>query len=121
MDYHRFIKQFLKSYTVSFSDRYYRTRNFTIRRYNYLEASSVDANIVNLDNPIVSDIQDTIIYMTAPDVFPIGETIVTWTAIDASNNSAITTQTVTIVDTTKPGLSIPGDQTVEASSLDETH
>jgi len=85
-----------------------------------LEASSVDANIVNLDNPIVSDIQDTIIYMTAPDVFPIGETIVTWTAIDASNNSAITTQTVTIVDTTKPGLSIPGDQTVEASSLDET-
>jgi len=85
-----------------------------------LEASSVDANIVNLDNPIVSDIQDAIIYIIAPDVFPIGETIVTWTAVDASGNSAITTQTVTIVDTTKPGLSIPGDQTVEASSLDET-
>ena len=85
-----------------------------------LEASSVDANIVNLDNPIVSDIQDAIIYIIAPDVFPIGETIVTWTAVDASGNSAITTQTVTIVDTTKPGLSIPDDQTVEASSLDET-
>jgi len=85
-----------------------------------LEASSVDANIVNLDNPIVSDIQDTTIYKIAPDVFPIGETTVTWTAIDASNNSAITTQTVIIIDTTKPGLSIPGDQTVEASSLDET-
>ena len=85
-----------------------------------LEASSVDANIVNLDNPIVSDIQDTTIYIIAPDVFPIGETTVTWTAVDASDNSAITTQTVTIVDTTKPGLSIPDDQTVEASSLDET-
>jgi 4-hydroxy-3-methylbut-2-enyl diphosphate reductase IspH len=85
-----------------------------------LEASSVDANIVNLDNPIVSDIQDAIIYIIAPDVFPIGETIVTWTAIDISGNSASTTQTVTIVDTTNPGLSIPGDQTVEASSLDET-
>ena len=85
-----------------------------------LEASSVDANIVNLDNPIVSDIQDATIYIIAPDVFPIGETIVTWTAVDASGNSAITTQTVTIIDTTKPGLSIPGDQTVEASSLDET-
>ncbi|NWK05908.1 HYR domain-containing protein [Marine Group I thaumarchaeote] len=85
-----------------------------------LEASSVDANIVNLDNPIVSDIQDTTIYIVAPDVFPIGETTVTWTAVDASGNSSITTQIVTIVDTTKPGLSIPDDQTVEASSLDET-
>jgi len=85
-----------------------------------LEASSVDANIVNLDNPIVSDIQDTTIYIIAPDVFPIGETTVTWTAVDASGNSAITTQIVTIIDTTKPGLSIPHDQTVEASSLDET-
>ena len=85
-----------------------------------LEASSVDANIVNLDNPIVSDIQDTTIYIIAPDVFPIGETTVTWTAVDASDNSAITTQIVTIIDTTKPGLSIPDDQTVEASSLDET-
>jgi len=85
-----------------------------------LEASSVDTNIVNLDNPIVSDIQDTTIYIIAPDVFPIGETTVTWTAVDASGNSASATQTVTIVDTTKPGLSIPHDQTVEASSLDET-
>jgi len=85
-----------------------------------LEASSVDANIVNLDNPIVSDIQDTTIYIIAPDVFPIGETTVTWTAVDASGNSSITTQIVTIIDTTKPGLSIPHDQTVEASSLDET-
>ena len=85
-----------------------------------LEASSVDANIVNLDNPVVSDIQDTTIYIIAPDVFPIGETTVTWTAVDASDNSAIITQIITIVDTTKPGLSIPHDQTVEASSLDET-
>jgi len=85
-----------------------------------LEASSIDTNIVNLDNPIVSDIQDTTIYIIAPDVFPIGETTVTWTAVDASGNSAITTQIVTIIDTTKPGLSIPDDQTVEASNLDET-
>jgi len=85
-----------------------------------LEASSVDANIVNLDNPTVSDIQDTTIYIIAPDVFPIGETTVTWTAIDYSGNSASATQTVTIVDTTKPGLSIPHNQTVEASNLDKT-
>jgi len=85
-----------------------------------LEATSVDANIVNLDNPTVSDIQDATIYIIAPDVFPVGETTVTWTATDTSGNSASATQTVTIVDTTKPGLSIPQDQTVEASSLEGT-
>ena len=85
-----------------------------------LEATSVDANIVNLDNPTVSDVQDVTIYIIAPDVFPVGETTVTWTAVDASGNSASETQTVIIVDTTKPGLSIPQDQTVEASSLEGT-
>ena len=85
-----------------------------------LEATSVDANIVNLDNPTVSDIQDATIYIIAPDVFPVGETTVTWTVVDSSGNSASAIQTVIIVDTTKPGLSIPQDKTVEASSLQET-
>jgi len=85
-----------------------------------LEATSVDANIINLDNPTVSDIQDVTIYIIAPDVFSVGETIITWTAVDTSGNLATTTQTVTIVDTTAPTLSIPQDQTVEASSLQET-
>jgi len=85
-----------------------------------LEATSVDANIVNLDIATSSDIQDVTIYLDAPDVFPLGETTITWTAIDTSGNSASVTQTVTIVDTTEPRLSIPHDQTVEASSLEET-
>ena len=42
----------------------------------------MDANIVNLDNPTVSDVQDVTIYIIAPDVFPVGETTVTWTAVD---------------------------------------
>ncbi len=69
-----------------------------------LEAISVDANIVNLDYPTVSDIQDVTIYIIAPDVFPVGETTVTWTAVDASGNSSMADQTVTIVDTTSPAL-----------------
>ena len=85
-----------------------------------LEAISMDANIVNLTNPVTADIQDVTVYLLAPDVFPLGETTVTWTAVDASGNSASATQIVTIVDTTKPGLSIPQDQTVEASSLENT-
>ena len=67
-----------------------------------LEATSVDANIVNLDNPTVSDIQDATIYIIAPDVFPVGETAVTWTVVDSSGNSASAIQTIIIVDTTKP-------------------
>ena len=85
-----------------------------------LEATSVDANIVNLDSATSTDIQDVTIYVISPDVFPLGETTVTWTATDTSGNSASATQTVTIVDTTEPGLSIPDDQTVEASSLQDT-
>jgi len=85
-----------------------------------LEATSMDANIVNLDSPTASDVQDVTIYIIAPDIFPVGETTVTWTATDTSGNSASATQTVTIVDTKKPGLSIPQDQTVEASSLEGT-
>ena len=85
-----------------------------------LEADSVDQNIVNFASATSFDIQDVAIYLDAPDVFPLGETTVTWTAVDASGNSASVTQTVTIIDTTSPSLSIPQDQTVEATSLDQT-
>jgi len=85
-----------------------------------LEADSVDQNIVNFDSATTVDIQDVVIYLDAPDVFPLGETTVTWTAVDTSGNSASVTQTVTIIDTTEPALSIPDDQTVEATSLEQT-
>ena len=85
-----------------------------------LEATSLDENVVNFNNPIVSDIQDTIIYLTAPDVFSVGETTVTWTVVDGSDNSSTADQIITIVDTTKPSLSIPQDQIIEASSPQDT-
>ena len=85
-----------------------------------LEADSVDQNIVNFASATSFDIQDVAIYLDAPDVFPLGETTVTWTAVDAPGNSASVTQTVTIIDTTSPSLSIPQDQTIEATSLEQT-
>ena len=85
-----------------------------------LEATSMDENIVSLDNPTVSDIQDITIYLTAPDVFPVGETMITWIAVDESDNSSTADQIITIVDTTKPALTIPHDQVVEASSPQDT-
>ena len=85
-----------------------------------LEATSVNENIVNLDEPSTSDIQELIIYKDAPDVFPIGSTLVTWIITDVTGNHSIATQTVTIVDTTIPTLTVPDDLTVEATSLQET-
>jgi hypothetical protein len=41
-----------------------------------------------------------------PEVFPLGETIVTWKATDASGNSASVTQEVTVADTTVPSCAL---------------
>ena len=38
----------------------------------------------------------------APDIFDLGETIVTWTVTDGSGNTTSTTQTVTVTDNTNP-------------------
>lgn len=44
----------------------------------------------------------------APDFFPSGTTIVTWTAVDTNGNTAITTQKITVLDVESPVLnSIP--------------
>ncbi|MGA1874936.1 MAG: HYR domain-containing protein [bacterium] len=45
----------------------------------------------------------------APGSFPVGDTIVTWTAFDAAGNSASAEQLVSVVDTTPPELTVPAD------------
>ncbi|MBT3474110.1 MAG: HYR domain-containing protein, partial [Thaumarchaeota archaeon] len=52
----------------------------------------------------------------APTVFPLGETIVTWTATDSSGNSASATQTITVVDTTAPVITTPENIISNATS-----
>jgi len=54
-----------------------------------------------------------------PRFFVLGETTVTWTATDTSGNSASATQTVTIVDTTSPELTMPEDVVISAFSLEK--
>jgi hypothetical protein len=53
----------------------------------------------------------------APASFPLGTTVVTWTATDAAGNTGTATQSVTIVDTTLPALSLPAELTVEATAI----
>ena len=50
----------------------------------------------------------------APAVFPLGETIVTWTATDSSGNTSSATQTISVVDTTAPLINAPDYLKVEA-------
>lgn len=45
----------------------------------------------------------------APPIFPVGPTVVTWTARDASNNMSTATQTVTVTDTVAPTVSCVPD------------
>jgi len=72
------------------------------------ECSSPGGTPVDLGTPIVSDTCDPLIAVAndAPAQFPLGDTVVTWTAMDDSGNTTEKTQTVTIVDTTPPDLTL---------------
>lgn len=49
-------------------------------------------------------------------LYPVGVTTITWTATDASGNSASATQTITVVDVEAPSISVPADFAVNATS-----
>ena len=84
-----------------------------------VEATSKGSNSISIPTPKVSDIQDiTKLENDAPKVFALGETTVTWTAIDESGNTSTTTQKVIVQDTTKPTITPPADITQEATSSD---
>lgn len=44
--------------------------------------------------------------------FPVGTTVVTWTAMDPSSNAATCSQTVTVYATADPSITCPPDQTI---------
>ena len=50
----------------------------------------------------------------APAIFPLGNTMVTWTVVDGSGNSATCMQTVTVIDTQVPTITCPVALTVPA-------
>jgi hypothetical protein len=54
----------------------------------------------------------------APEFFPLGETLVNYTATDNAGNVATATQSVTIEDTTPPVLTLPVNVTREATAID---
>ncbi len=64
-----------------------------------------------------SDIFLADVHCDAPAAYPLGQTVVTWTAVDTSGNSTSRTQAVRVIDTTPPVLSVPADLSCEATAL----
>jgi Ca2+-binding RTX toxin-like protein len=84
-----------------------------------IEASGAEGNLADIGLGSGSDTVEIIsVTSDSPDTFPLGETVITWTATDSSGNSATATQTVTVVDTTAPELIIPEDVIVDRFSLE---
>jgi len=97
------------------------TPNMTVPADIVFEALSPTENTISIGIASATDIIDSnpIITNNAPSAFPLGETIVTWTATDAAGNSAIATQKITVVDTTTPTIVAPDDIEAEATSATE--
>ena len=68
-------------------------------------------NAVAFDNCTVSSISHD-----APAAFPVGITIVTWTATDNHGNIGTATQTITIIDNINPSIIPPSDLSVVTNS-----
>ena len=64
---------------------------------------------VALGNSVATDNCGATVTNDAPATFAKGTTTVTWTATDAAGNMATATQTVTVIDTEKPVLTVPAN------------
>ena len=79
------------------------------------DASSCEASSVTLTMATATDnCSVDLISNDAPTVFPIGTTIVTWTATDPSGNSSTCEQAVRVVDNFIPNVMCPPSITVSA-------
>ncbi|MBN2240679.1 MAG: HYR domain-containing protein [Dehalococcoidales bacterium] len=94
----------------------YIPKNQTVEQENaagtivVLEPRAVDICDASVD--IVDD--------APPGGFPLGKTVVNYTATDDSGNSATGQTVITVVDTTPPDLTIPGNVVVEQETADGT-
>ncbi|WP_157893331.1 HYR domain-containing protein, partial [Salegentibacter sediminis] len=83
------------------------------------DTAMCSASEVQLGMPVTNDNCDSEVSITndAPEVFELGETIVTWTVTDEAGNETTCTQTVTVEDNEAPVITeCPSDLTVSADT-----
>ncbi len=85
------------------------------------EATSLTDNAVELGNATATDIEPVTITNNSTKAFPLGKTVVLWTATDEAGNKANATQIVDVVDTTPPKITAPKNLVVNATSPTSTH
>ncbi|MEA2022748.1 MAG: N-acetylmuramoyl-L-alanine amidase [Actinomycetota bacterium] len=78
---------------------------------NTIGGYSGELSGVRANNPIEGTVS---LSNDAPDLLPLGETLVTWTAVSTGGSTAAATQTVRVADTTPPTVSVPGDMFVQS-------
>jgi hypothetical protein len=81
-------------------------------------ATGSSGKAVTFTATAVDDIDGDLTPVCTPasgSTFPVGPTTVTCTATDTANNTGSNTFTVTVNDSTKPVVTVPGDMTVVAS------
>jgi hypothetical protein len=78
------------------------------------ECAGPAGTAVILGSPTTSDACDASVGVSndAPALFPLGPTIVNWTALDDDNNSAMAAQQVTIEDTLPPSITCNSPATI---------
>lgn len=83
-----------------------------------VEATDPSGTIINIGPAKATDNLDPIPSVTtdAPEKFPLGITIVHWTATDKYGNKSRVNQKVTVTDTTKPEFTAPLDKVIDAVS-----
>ena len=84
-----------------------------------VEEASGPLSAVSIIAPIATDLVDGSITATLdnPGPYALGDTLVTWTAVDSAGNSVSDTHTITVVDTTGPVVTPPGDISMEATAV----
>jgi hypothetical protein len=72
------------------------------------ECEAPGGTAVEIGIAVATDVCDSVLDISsdAPALFPLGDTVVTWTATDDAGNSGTDTQTVTVEDTTPPELTV---------------
>ena len=103
-----------KTQTVTVQDTTAPT--LTVPEDKTVEATAVQTP-VELGEAKATDIFRVDVTNDAPEAYPVGTTIVTWTATDEHGNVTTKTQNITVQDTTAPTLTVPEDKTVEATAL----